>query len=49
MSALEAASQFPLDGLNTKPALRIRLSERGNQVLSTIASFSGIFTTGKAG
>ena len=49
MSALNAASQSQLDGLDTSPTLRIRLSERENQVLSNIASFNGIFTAAKAG
>ena len=49
LSALDAAAQVGLDGLDTKPTVRISLSMQENRVLSNLASFFGFVTAGRQG
>ena len=49
LSALDAAAQVGLDGLGTKPTVRISLSMQENRVLSNLASFFGFVTAGRQG
>ena len=49
LSAMDAAAQVGLDGLGTKPTVRISLSMQENRVLSNLASFFGFVTAGRQG
>ena len=49
MSALDAATQSGLQGLNSTPTLHIKLSEQENHLFCNVASFFGIFTGARTG